>query len=51
MTETTATKGNSETTTSHKVLKCYIQSMNSFNIQTPHRNPSEKKRDQNEEGI
>lgn len=44
MKETTTKKGNSETTTSHQVLKHYIQSMNSFNIQTTLRNPSEKKK-------
>lgn len=44
MKETTAKKGSSETTTSHQVLKHYIQSMNSFNIQTTLRNSSEKKK-------
>lgn len=44
MRETTTKKGNSEATTSHQDLKHYIQSMNSFNIQTTLRNPSEKKR-------
>ena len=44
MRETTTKKGNSEATTSHQDLKHYIQSMNSFNIQTTLRNPSGKKR-------